>query len=321
MNTSVPHEAAAAAKKVVALIAGPTASGKSALAIRLAEAADGVVINADASQVYADLRVLSARPTDEEMAQVPHRLFGYRDAAVACSAAEWAEDAKAEIETAHAAGKLPILVGGTGLYLRTLLFGIAPIPDIEPEIRATVRAMQVGAAYRALLREDPAMAALLRPSDTTRVARALEVTRSTGTSILVWREQLVGGILDHIRILPVILLPPRDWLYERINGRFEAMLEEGAIDEVLALRVRRLDPELPAMRAIGVRDIMAWRDGEFDHDMMVSKGQAATRQYAKRQYTWFAHQLPAEWPRITTQLNDVEMDNLVIKLRKEALTA
>lgn len=306
---------------MVALIAGPTASGKSALAIRLAEIANGVVINADASQVYADLRVLSARPSEAEETRVAHRLFGYRDAATACSAADWAEDAKTEIATAHEAGKLPILVGGTGLYLRTLLFGIAPIPEIDPDIRAKVRALSVGAAYRAIEKEDPEMAALLRPTDTTRVARALEVIRSTRKSIFLWREQLEGGILDFTRIVPAILLPPREWLYERINQRFLTMLEEGAIGEVLGLRARHLDPELPAMRAIGVRDILAWRNGEIDHDTMVTQGQAATRQYAKRQYTWFRHQLPADWPRIAAQLNDVEIEKIAIKLREDALTA
>ena len=309
------------AKQPVALIAGPTASGKSALALRLAEIANGVVINADASQVYADLRVLSARPNDAEEARAPHRLFGYRDAAEACSAADWAEDAKVEIAKAHDAGQLPILVGGTGLYLRTLLYGIAPVPEIDAEIRAKVRAMAVETAYRALVREDPAMSELLRPSDTTRVARALEVMRSSGKSILFWREQLVGGILDKVRIIPAILMPPRDWLHERINRRFQTMLEEGAIEEVLGLRARHLDPELPAMRAIGVRDILGWRNGEIDYETMLIQSQAASRQYAKRQYTWFRHQLPADWQRIETQLNDDNVNNIAIKLHNDALTA
>jgi tRNA dimethylallyltransferase len=294
-------------KNPVALIAGPTASGKSALAVRLAEIADGVVINADASQVYADLRVLSARPDAEEEARAPHRLFGYRDGAEACSAADWAEDAKREIATARAAGKLPILVGGTGLYLRTLIFGIAPVPAIDPAIRDTV------------LAQDPSMAHL-RPQDATRIARALEVVRSTGRSLSAWQAELTGGIIDETRVAAAILLPPREWLRARCDRRFEMMLDQGAIDEVTKLRARGLDPMLPAMQAIGVREIIAWQDGLIDRETMTAKAQAATRQYAKRQYTWFRHQPPAEWARIDTQLSDNDVGKIAIKLREEALT-
>ncbi|MES2495348.1 MAG: tRNA (adenosine(37)-N6)-dimethylallyltransferase MiaA [Pseudomonadota bacterium] len=314
MNKSVSPS-----KYPVALIAGPTASGKSALAVRLAEIADGVVINADASQVYADLRVLSARPDATEEARAPHRLFGYRDAAEACSAADWAVDAKRAIAEAQADGKLPILVGGTGLYLRTLIFGIAPVPEIDAAIRAEVRALPVEAAYVALLAEDPAMAHL-RPQDSTRIARALEVVRATGRSLSQWQAELTGGIIDGVRPVAAILLPPRDWLRDRCDSRFEAMLAQGAIEEVTKLRERGLDPMLPAMQAIGVRDIIAWQDGLIDRQTMVTRAQAATRQYAKRQYTWFRHQPPADWKRIDTQLNDNEVDRIAIKLRKMALT-
>jgi tRNA dimethylallyltransferase len=278
------------------------------------------VINADASQVYADIPILSAAPSMGDTERAPHRLFGYRDAAFACSAADWAADARREIDEAHAAGRLPILVGGTGLYLRTLIFGIAPVPDIDPAVRAEVRALPVGQAHAALVAEDPAMAHL-RPTDTTRVARALEVIRSTGRSLSLWQKELVGGISDRIRVHSAILLPPRDWLRERCDERFVTMLEKGAIAEVEALRVRMLDPALPAMQAIGVREIGAYCDGLIDHATMVERAQAATRQYAKRQYTWFRHQPPAEWPRITAQLNDNYIEEIVIKLRYEALTA
>lgn len=307
-------------KQPIALIAGPTASGKSALAVRLAEIANGVVINADASQVYADLRILSARPDDAETARAPHKLFGYRDAGQACSAAEWAEDAKREIAAAQAAGRLPILVGGTGLYLRTLLNGIAPVPDIDPEIRAVVRTLPTHRAYFALRREDPEAAARLAPQDTTRIARALEVIRSTKRTLSSWQQDLSGGIEDQVSICPAILLPPRDWLYARCDGRFETMLDAGAVAETEALRARDLDPELPAMRAIGVRDIIDWLDGRIDRATMVSQAQAATRRYAKRQYTWFRHQPPEPWERIVTQLNDNNMLEIVIKLRDMALT-
>lgn len=289
------------------------------MAVRLAEIADGVVINADASQVYADLRVLSARPDAEEEARAPHRLFGYRDAAEPCSAAEWAEDAKRAIGEAQAAGKLPILVGGTGLYLRTLIFGIAPVPEIDPDIRAEVRALPVAAAHAALAVEDPSMGHL-RPQDSSRIARALEVIRSTGRSLSEWQANLTGGIIDRTRVAAAILLPPREWLRARCDARFEAMLQQGAIDEVTKLRARGLDPALPAMQAIGVREIMAWQDGLVDREMMIAKAQAATRQYAKRQYTWFRHQLPAEWPRLIAQLNDNESEKIAIKLHQDALT-
>ena len=307
-------------KKPIALIAGPTASGKSALAVRLAETADGVVINADASQVYTDLRILSARPDEAEMARAPHRLFGDRDAAIACSAADWAEDARREIAAAHEAGRLPIIVGGTGLYLRTLLYGIAPVPEIDPEIRAEVRAMSVGRAAVMLRREDPEVAARLKPQDITRISRALEVIRSTGRSLSTWQQELSGGIIDQISIVPMILLPPREWLYDRCNARFEMMLAHGAVEEVEALRARQLDPSLPAMRAIGVRDIIDWIEGRSLRVDMIERAQAATRQYAKRQYTWFRHQLPDAWARIDTQLNDNNVDEIAIKLHEEALT-
>ena len=289
--------------------------------MRLAEIADGVVINADASQVYADLRILSARPDDAEMARAPHRLFGYRDAAEACSAADWAADARREIDSAHAAGRLPIIVGGTGLYMRTLLYGIAPVPDIDPDIRAEVRAMSVGRLGVMLRREDPEAAARLKPQDVTRISRALEVIRSTGKPLSHWQQQLEGGIIDDVDVAPAILLPPREWLRARCDTRFELMLEQGAIDEVDALRARRLDPSLPAMRAIGVRDIIDWRECETSRATMVERAQAATRQYAKRQYTWFRHQPPDDWPRVETQLNDEMTDQLAIKLQAMALTA
>ncbi|UZW56523.1 tRNA (adenosine(37)-N6)-dimethylallyltransferase MiaA [Sphingobium sp. JS3065] len=300
----------------VALIAGPTASGKSALAVALARAANGIVINADASQVYADLQILSARPTEAEMEGVPHRLFGHIDGAQACTAARWAAEAKAEIDKAHEAGRLPILVGGTGLYLRTLLDGIAPIPDIHPAIRAAIRAMPVAEAHAALTREDPEAAARLAPADTTRVARALEVVRSTGKPLAQWQQHRTGGIADRITLSPLILLPPRDWLTARCDLRFEQMVESGAVAEVEALLARNLSPDLPVMRAIGVPAIAAWLAGEIDRDTMLDRGRIATRQYAKRQYTWFSRQPPAEWPRENRQIDADIAYELAIKLQQ-----
>lgn len=304
----------------LALIAGPTASGKSALALALAQRTGGTIINCDASQVYADLRVLSARPTAEEEARAPHRLFGHMDGREACSAAHWAEDARREIAAVQEAGGLPILVGGTGLYIRTLLDGIAPIPDIDPAIREAVRALPVAEAHAALSREDPASAQALAPADTTRVARALEVVRSTGRGIRDWRAHKEGGIGGAIRLAPLLLLPPRDWLAARCDARFEQMLATGAIEEVQALLARALPPALPVMRAIGVPEIRGWLAGDISREDMVSRAQTATRQYAKRQYTWFANQPPAHWPRHQHQPDNKNIDELVIKLQHMMLT-
>ena len=289
-------------KGAVALIAGPTASGKSDLAVELALALEsrgrrGVVLNADSAQVYADLRVLSARPSEEDMRGVEHRLFGAWDGASPCSAADWAAAAKREIAALHAEGVVPILVGGTGLYLRTLLEGIAPIPAIDPAVREEVRALPTPDAYRALQAEDPERAATLNAGDSQRIARALEVVRSTGKSLREWQAEKTGGIGEAIELHPLILLPDREWLYARCDLRFEIMLERGAIAEGEALLKRRLSPELPVMRAIGVPEIAALLRGEISRDAMITAGQQATRNYAKRQYTWFRRQPPADWHR------------------------
>ncbi len=263
-----------------------------------------MIINADSAQVYADLAVLSARPDDEEMGGIDHRLFGTIDGAEACSAARWAEDARGEIAAAHAADALPILVGGTGLYLRTLLDGIAPVPPIEPTIREAVRALPVAAAYAALETEDPDAAARLNAADTTRVARALEVVRSTGTPMAHWQAHKIGGIGDQVTLHPLILQPPRDWLLERCDRRFATMLERGAVAEVERLLARALNPDLPVRRAIGVPEIARWLRGEIDRDACLAQGQLATRQYAKRQFTWFRNQPPPEWNRYTKPYSD-----------------
>lgn len=283
----------------MALIAGPTASGKSALALSLAERTGGIVINADASQVYSGLRLLSARPSVAEEAQAKHRLFGYLEGGIACSAAMWAADAQAEIDKAHSDGKLPILVGGTGLYIRTLLDGIAPIPEIDPDIRRAIRDMPVAESWASLQMEDEAAAARLKPTDVSRIARALEVIRSTGRSILHWRQERVGGIGGRISLTPVLLTPDRALLYQRCDERFDLMIEAGALDEVSALLAKELSPDLPVMRAIGVPQLAAHLRGEIPLDVAVEAAKQATRNYAKRQLTWFRNQPPAEWPRFS----------------------
>lgn len=301
----------------MALIAGPTASGKSGLAVDYARWLESrgqkaVIINADSAQVYADLAILSARPDEPEMGGIQHRLFGYIDGAEACSAARWAADARAEIAAAHAAGALPILVGGTGLYIRTLLDGIAPIPPIDPAIREAVRAMPVAQAHSALAIEDPASAARLAPADTTRVARALEIIRSTGQPIAHWQAHKLGGISEQITLHPLILRPPRDWLLERCDRRFATMLERGALAEVETLLTRHLSPDLPVMRAIGVPEVARLLRGEIDAGQCLADGQLATRQYAKRQYTWFRNQPPPDWRVVEEPLSDSFIANFDI---------
>ena len=269
------------------------------------------MINADSAQVYRDLRILTARPGPDEEARAPHRLYGTRDGARPCSAADWAADARAEIEAAQARGGLPILAGGTGLYIRTLLDGIAPVPPIDPEIRAEVRALRVAEAVAALTREDPS--ARLRPTDAARVARALEVVRSTGRPLSEWQRERSGGIGGRVRLVPLILLPPRDWLVARCDERFEKMMSEEGVDEVRSLLARNLDPALPVMRAIGVGEIAAWLRGEISREEALARGRIATRQYAKRQYTWFRRQPPPEWPRFEAPLDGRGFEHALAK--------
>ena len=288
----------------VALIAGPTASGKSALALALAEARDGVIVNADSAQLYRDVPILSAAPSPTDLERAEHRLYGVRNGADPCSAADWADLARTEIASIHAAGLLPILVGGTGLYLRTLIDGIAPVPPIDPAIRAVVRASSVAENLAALTPLDPCAAAGLNPGDSTRIARALEVVRSSGRTLAEWQEERSGGIGEAIALAPLLLLPPREWLVERCDRRFLQMIEAGALGEVEALLARNLDPNLPVMRAIGVRELGALLEGSATQAQAITAGQIATRQYAKRQYTWFANQSPPEWPRWTEALDD-----------------
>lgn len=278
------------------LIAGPTASGKSALALTLAEATGGIVINTDSMQVYRDLRIITARPTPEEEGHVPHRLYGYCDAAVNCSAGSWVADAAAVLAEARAANRLPIFIGGTGLYFKALTRGLSAVPPIPPEVRDGVRARMerngVEAMHAELALRDPDSAEKLKPRDTARIARALEVIEATGRSLRDWHHEGLPPLLPAEGIAAVFLAPDRKDLYARINRRFTAMLDIGALDEVAALAARRLDPVLPAMKAHGVPALIRYLAGEIARDQAVEIGQTDTRHYAKRQFTWFRHQLP-----------------------------
>ena len=299
-------ETSGASREPVALIAGPTASGKSSLAIDLAEALDAngrkaVIVNADSAQVYADLNMLSARPSPAEAQRAEHRLYGAWDGADTCSAAQWANAASRQIAAIHAISAVPILVGGTGLYMRTLLDGIAPIPEIPEDVRAAVRAMPTADAYAQLAQADPASHTRLNAADSQRIARALEVVQATGLALGEWQKRKEGGIGEAVDLIPAILLPEREWLYARCDERFEMMMDHGAAEEVEALLARNLDPDLSVMRAIGVREIAGWLRGEWSREEAVAKGQQATRNYAKRQYTWLRHQPPADWPRFANR--------------------
>ena len=262
-----------------------------------------MIVNADSAQVYRDLRILSAAPTDEELKAAEHRLYGVQDGALPCSAAEWAAMARREIADVHALGRTPILVGGTGLYLRTLLDGIAPVPAIEADVRARVRAAPADENRTKLESLDPAAAARLNRGDTARINRALEVILSTGRTLAEWQRQREGGIGGKVELKPLILLPPRKWLYARCDDRFAQMVDKGAVSEVEGLLARKLNPNLPVMRAIGVKEIAGYLLSHATLDDAIAAGRRATRRYAKRQYTWFAHQPPADWPRFQEALD------------------
>jgi tRNA dimethylallyltransferase len=294
---------ARSAKPPLVLIAGPTASGKSALALSLAQQIHGVIVNADSAQIYRDIRVLSAAPSKDELKRAEHRLYGVQDGALPCSAAKWAEMARREIADVHESGLTPILAGGTGLYVRTLLDGIAPIPAIDAAVRARVREAPVEQNRAKLQALDAQAAARLNRGDTTRINRALEVILSTGRTLAEWHKDRDGGIAGDVELRPLILLPPRKWLYARCDERFARMVDHGAVAEVEALLERKLNPNLPVMRAIGVRELAACLSGSASLDQAIADGQQATRRYAKRQYTWFTHQPPPEWPRFREPLD------------------
>lgn len=276
----------------VLVIAGPTASGKSALALALAEDLGGTVINADSLQTYRDLRILTARPDAAAERRVPHRLYGFLDAAVRGSAARWRALALDEIAVARRAGRLPILAGGSGLYIRALQQGLAPVPDIAEDIRQEAVALHRalgGLAFRErLVRLDPAAANSLLPGDTQRLVRAYEVVRATGLPIGAWRKRPHPS--PPYRFATILIAPPRDRLYAACDTRFAAMIEAGALAEAAALAARNLDPGLPAMKAVGVPELLRHQRGEMPLGEAIAAAQRATRRYAKRQMTWFRHQ-------------------------------
>jgi tRNA dimethylallyltransferase len=307
----------------VLVIGGPTASGKSALALAAAIQFNGVVINGDSMQVYDVLDVLTARPQAADLAAAPHRLYGCLSPHVACSMAQWLDLAQAEIRAAWAAGQLPIVCGGTGLYLRALLYGVSPVPEIPAAIRADIREkvqeMQGEEAHRWLQAEDPAMAARLQPGDRQRIARALEVMRATGVSLALWQEKPDVPVLPNARFGMAILQPDRDWLNARIHRRFDMMLDMGALAEVQALCAARVAPEKPAMKALGVPELAAHLRGERDLDSAIADAKTATRRFAKRQNTWFRNQFKQEYGMILKYYNS-KQDKIFAEICEPLLT-
>nr|WP_205634486.1 tRNA (adenosine(37)-N6)-dimethylallyltransferase MiaA [Rhizobium altiplani] len=284
------------------LITGPTASGKSALAVEFAKQHNGVVINADSMQVYDTLCVLTARPSDEDMQGVPHYLYGHVPANLAYSTGAWLRDVTELLPRLHADGRKPIFVGGTGLYFKALTGGLSDMPAIPEEVRSRLRSrlQEEGRdeLYRQLRERDPLVAESLRPQDGQRIVRALEVLEATGRSIADFQAQTGPVIVDPSTSRKIVVAPDRAILHQRINGRFEKMLEQGAEDEVKTLLSLSLPPDMPVMKAIGVSQIAAMLRGELSRDEVLERGAAATRQYAKRQMTWFRNQMDESWERL-----------------------
>lgn len=287
------------------LIAGPTASGKSALALDWAERKGGVLVNTDSMQGYSVLNVLTARPSEAELQRAPHYLYGHISPATAYSTGMWLRDVMRLIDEGTFAGKVPIFVGGTGLYFRALVGGMSEMPDIPQLVRERWRdrLMEEGPdqLHLVLMREDPEAALRLKPTDGQRIVRALEVLDTSGKSILAWQAERGRALVDHASAHFFVTEPERAQLVHRIDRRFERMLAEGALEEVRALTAMGLDPALPAMKAIGVRELQAADAGEISFDEAILRAKIATRQYAKRQVTWFRHQLGQEWRRLTPQ--------------------
>jgi tRNA dimethylallyltransferase len=273
------------------LIAGPTASGKSALAVSLARELNGLVVNADSMQVYDGLRVLTARPSDEELAQAPHALYGHVPPSHAYSVAQWIADVRRVLGEAQAAGQVPIIVGGTGLYFKALLEGLSPVPPVPDDIRRHWRAemdrLGASALHAILAGRDPVMARRLLPTDPQRITRALEVLDATGQSLADWQAIKGDPVLQADSVHRLCLRPPRDWLQVRCDARFNQMMAQGALDEVRALASLALDPKVPVMGALGVRPLLRHLNGEAAIEVAVADGKSETRRYIKRQETWF----------------------------------
>lgn len=304
------------------MIAGPTASGKSGLALRVAEAFGGAIINADSMQVYHELAIVTARPGPAACALAPHRLYGFLPAAERCSAARWAALARQEVAAARRSGRLPILIGGTGLYLSAFLDGLAPVPPVPAAIRraACARLEAIGPAglHREVGRFDPELAARLPAGDRQRLLRAWEVHAATGAPLSAWqRRPPEGGFRG--RVVAIVVDLPRGVLYRRCDARLAAMVAAGAVEEAVRLGRAGLDPDLPAMKALGVPELRALGEGRLDRDTALTRAQTATRRYAKRQLTWLRHRMAAAH-RVPGQDDDAVVRQTFAIIRRALLT-
>lgn len=304
------------------VVAGPTASGKSALAIAIAEAFDGEVINADSMQVYRELEILTARPGAGDLGRVPHRLYGFRSLADPCSAVAWRDLAVATISQVHAAGRLPVLCGGTGFYIRALLEGIAAVPEIPEAARVSAREAHAalgGARFRARLAEkDPVVAARLADGDSQRLIRAWEVIEATGRSLADWQAD-DQGTKTGFETFSVVLMPERSELYAACDGRFGEMVRRGALEEARRVAALGIDPALPGMKALGLPELMSHAREEITLEEAIERARQATRRYAKRQMTWFRHQIVPKLP-INAQYSKSEDERIFPKIRQFLLT-
>ena len=307
----------------IIVVGGPTASGKSSLAMDIAMEFNGVVVNADSMQVYDELRILTARPTTEDERRIEHRLYGVMAPSHSCSVGRWRDLAVREVANVHESGRLPVVVGGTGMYIRALMQGLAAIPAVPPSIRKEVQDLyrkQGGeAALTDLAKVDPETAARLAPGDQQRVVRALEVYRATDRSLSDWLAAGNQGALAHAVFQAITLQPPRDTLYSHIDARFRQMLDDGALDEVKHIRSLDLNPELPAMKAVGLRELGRYLDGATPLDEAIAAAQQASRNYAKRQLTWFRNQIP-EAQSFFAQYSESERPKIFSFIRQFLLT-
>lgn len=301
----------------VLVVCGPTASGKSALALALAERFDGVLINADSMQVYRDLAIVTARPDDREMARAPHRLYGFLDVAEKCSAGQWRSLALAEIAAAGDAGRLPVVVGGTGLYLKALMSGLHDLPVVPAQVRDALmgRLDSEGpeALHAELSRIDPETASRLAPADRQRIVRALEVVQHTGRGLADWQRSDTDGAPPGLDFRTVLLNPPREDLYAACDARFVKMLSDGASDEVGQFVAGEPPADAALWKAVGVKPLARFLAGEIDESEMTEQAQRDTRRYAKRQLTWFRNQIVAE-TEITVKYSDIKFDEFFSKI-------
>jgi len=310
-------------KRTVLVVAGPTASGKSALALTVAEKFGGMVINADSVQVYRELKILSNRPTREQEARAPHRLFGNLSATEVCSAAHWRTLALAEISAAHEAGHVPVVTGGTGLYLKALIEGLSPMPDIPLDLRRALKRRLVvegsTVLHKELYRYDPIVAVRIQPRDSQRVLRALEVFQATGCSITKFQKHFKAAPPPGLHFAIILFQPPRDQLYAMCDSRLVSMVEAGVVEEIRRLRSVGLDPDLPIMKALGVTEFGAHIDGHRSMQEALSDAQRSTRRYAKRQTTWFKNQNIADF-YINTQYSESINEKIFSFIRQKMLT-